>query len=58
MAVKLVCSRGLPCQNVEIGDINLRYKGTDGSSATSECANVKPRITGKLYPPACAKISS
>ncbi|KAF8409675.1 hypothetical protein HHK36_005754 [Tetracentron sinense] len=50
IAVKLVCSRDEPCQNVEVGDINLRYTGKEGP-AKSQCANVKPILSGKQNPP-------
>ena len=42
--VALVCSSGLPCENVKLRDINLRFNGT---IATARCANVKPTIEGK-----------
>ena len=54
VAVKLVCSKGIPCQNVAVADINLTYNGNKGS-ATSECANVKPNVSGKVNPQVCAK---
>ncbi|PRQ52566.1 putative glycosidase [Rosa chinensis] len=54
VAVKLVCSKGIPCQNVQVADINLTYNGNKGT-ATSECANVKPTVSGKVNPQVCAK---
>jgi len=53
LAVKLFCSRGTPCENVALNDINLVYHGINGT-AISECANVKPKLTGNLFPPVCA----
>ncbi|XP_050205673.1 exopolygalacturonase clone GBGA483-like [Mercurialis annua] len=57
LAVKLNCSKGMPCQNVSIGNINLKYSvnGKQQGKSTSECVNVKPRIIGKMVPPGCAK---
>ncbi|KAF8019026.1 hypothetical protein BT93_H3797 [Corymbia citriodora subsp. variegata] len=54
VAVKIACSKRIPCENVEIADINLVYRGPDGP-ATSECSNVSPLISGVQNPPACAK---
>ncbi|XP_057473976.1 exopolygalacturonase clone GBGA483-like [Actinidia eriantha] len=48
VAVKLVCSRGIPCWNVQMSGINLELAGT------SQCVNVKPTVSGKNFPPACA----
>ncbi|KAG2719461.1 hypothetical protein I3760_03G268600 [Carya illinoinensis] len=52
-AVKIICSRSIPCQNVQISDISLQYNGKDGP-ITSVCKNVKRSAFGKLNPPACA----
>ncbi|XP_048229649.1 exopolygalacturonase-like [Ricinus communis] len=41
--VKLLCSKGLPCEGVELNNINVVYKGPEGP-AKSECTNVKPKI--------------
>ncbi|KAM3753714.1 hypothetical protein ACB098_03G112800 [Castanea mollissima] len=51
-AVKLICSKSVPCQQVAVADIDLVYKGARGS-ATSTCVNVKPTVSGKQNPPAC-----
>ncbi|KAM6561941.1 hypothetical protein CsatB_021939 [Cannabis sativa] len=53
LAIKLVCSGGMPCQNVVVSDINLKYNGTQGSMS-SECKNVKPAVSGTLNPPICS----
>ncbi|KAG6748735.1 hypothetical protein POTOM_048668 [Populus tomentosa] len=54
VAVKIVCSRGLPCPNVSVEDedINFVYNGKEGSS-TSPCANVKPQVSRKVFPATC-----
>ncbi|GER34776.1 pectin lyase-like superfamily protein [Striga asiatica] len=51
--VTFACSSGKPCQNVEIGDIDLGFIGTIGN-ITTICSNVKPTVTGKMNPPLCA----
>ncbi|KAL6287235.1 hypothetical protein ACE6H2_011625 [Prunus campanulata] len=49
----LVCSQGLPCENVELSDIDLKYTGNKGP-ITSVCSNVKPTINRVAQPLACA----
>uniref|UniRef100_A0A7N2L8L5 Polygalacturonase n=1 Tax=Quercus lobata TaxID=97700 RepID=A0A7N2L8L5_QUELO len=51
-AMKLICSKSVPCQQVAVAGIDLVYKG-EGGSATSTCVNVKPTVSGKQNPPAC-----
>lgn len=52
-AVKLLCSKGHPCENVEIGNINIEYTGADGP-ASFECSNVEPKLVGTQNPKACS----
>lgn len=57
VAVILVCSQKIPCQNIEIGNINLVYNGVnvkvEGPETTSLCSNVKPTLFGKQIPATC-----
>ncbi|CAL2236931.1 unnamed protein product [Prunus armeniaca] len=56
LAVKLVCTTGIPCENVELTDIDLTYGGDKGP-LTSMCSNVKPTITGVTKALGCATSS-
>ncbi|KAJ9536324.1 hypothetical protein OSB04_un000504 [Centaurea solstitialis] len=52
VALKIACSQGIPCDNIEVSDINLTYKGAkEGGAAIFECSNVKPKVIGKNIPP-------
>ncbi|KAK4276320.1 hypothetical protein QN277_019282 [Acacia crassicarpa] len=46
--VSLICSAGVPCQNVELNNINLTFKG---AKVTAKCSHARPRITANA--PAC-----
>ena len=54
VAVKIVCSQSNPCEGVEVADIDLTYSGSEGP-IKSQCANVKPVISGKQNPPICGE---
>ncbi|KAK7304111.1 hypothetical protein RJT34_15165 [Clitoria ternatea] len=46
--VILICSRGVPCEEVDMTNVDLTF---NGAPAIAKCANVKPVIKGKA--PAC-----
>ncbi|XP_077214216.1 exopolygalacturonase-like isoform X2 [Tasmannia lanceolata] len=52
VAVNLLCSKGVPCQNLQLSNINLVYNGQGGAS-TASCTNVKGASSGKQIPPSC-----
>ncbi|XP_062103905.1 exopolygalacturonase-like [Humulus lupulus] len=50
---KLLCSLKLPCENVVVSDIDLKYTGSEGP-IQSECKNVNPTAEGTLNPKPCS----
>ncbi|RWR72103.1 Glycoside hydrolase [Cinnamomum micranthum f. kanehirae] len=52
VAVNILCSKGVPCQNVKLIDINLAYI-VQGVAATAACANVRGTSSGLQIPPSC-----
>ncbi|KAJ9686855.1 hypothetical protein PVL29_015626 [Vitis rotundifolia] len=54
LAVTLICSKGAPCQQVELGNIDLKYTGP-GGIALSQCKNVQPTLWGTQQPKTCAQ---
>ncbi|KAH6829649.1 hypothetical protein C2S53_011428 [Perilla frutescens var. hirtella] len=53
-AITLKCSGSKPCEDVEIGDVDLKYVGKHGCIITTKCADVKLRSVGNHNPPVCA----
>ncbi|KAG6406952.1 hypothetical protein SASPL_129931 [Salvia splendens] len=53
------CSSTKPCQDVHIGNIDLRFSGDPKlGGPTTQCQNVKYTSTGKQNPPLCVKTSA
>ncbi|XP_022973892.1 exopolygalacturonase-like [Cucurbita maxima] len=53
LAIRLICSRYLPCYDVKVSNIDLTYNGIKGS-ISSQCTNVKPIISGRQNPKICS----
>ncbi|KAK9277864.1 hypothetical protein L1049_027421 [Liquidambar formosana] len=52
VAVNLQCSSSVPCEKIELMDINLAYKGSDGP-VDSSCSHVSGVSYSKQMPPSC-----
>ncbi|CAN6453274.1 unnamed protein product [Victoria cruziana] len=52
VAVSLSCSKAFPCQNVNLKEINLSYKGP-GGPISSSCENIKATYSGTQVPDPC-----
>ncbi|KAF9611303.1 hypothetical protein IFM89_029741 [Coptis chinensis] len=52
LAVHFVCSQSLPCQNLELKRIYLRYNGKDGPVSAS-CTHARGDSFGKQTPASC-----
>ncbi|KAI4308457.1 hypothetical protein L6164_031534 [Bauhinia variegata] len=46
--ITLICSRGVPCENVLLSNVDLQF---NGKPAAAKCANIKPIMQGKV--PTC-----
>ncbi|KAJ0985839.1 hypothetical protein J5N97_004195 [Dioscorea zingiberensis] len=53
VAVNLLCSDAVPCTNVELSDIHLRYTGRQPATATTSCINVRGFSNGNTKPRSC-----
>jgi len=56
-AVIFACSKAYSCQNVHVGNINLKYTGKLGPT-TTKCSNVNPIVKGSMHPPLCVASSA
>ncbi|XP_072962609.1 exopolygalacturonase-like [Typha angustifolia] len=52
-AIKLVCSKAVPCNGVELSNINLVYNGDVEQDLTTICVNVKGTSNGNVMPNSC-----
>ncbi|KAI9071713.1 hypothetical protein K1719_046317 [Acacia pycnantha] len=41
----LICSSGVPCEEVKLTNINLKFQGTP---AIATCKNIKPQVFGNV----------
>uniref|UniRef100_A0A1D1ZAN4 Exopolygalacturonase n=1 Tax=Anthurium amnicola TaxID=1678845 RepID=A0A1D1ZAN4_9ARAE len=52
IAINLLCSELVPCEDVELNDIDLVYN-MKGQKAISSCSHVKGKSIGHVIPPSC-----
>ncbi|XXG58574.1 hypothetical protein AAC387_Pa04g0855 [Persea americana] len=52
VGVTLLCSKGLPCKNVKLQDINI-IPSKGAAPLTSTCSNIKALYMGTQVPPPC-----
>ncbi|KAH0469550.1 hypothetical protein IEQ34_001108 [Dendrobium chrysotoxum] len=51
-AINLVCSDRVPCEDIELSNIDLKYSVV-GDFAVASCVNVKGHSFGLMIPPSC-----
>uniref|UniRef100_A0A0D3GNK1 endo-polygalacturonase n=2 Tax=Oryza TaxID=4527 RepID=A0A0D3GNK1_9ORYZ len=56
-AIKLDCSRNVPCQGITLNDVKLTVKG-GGGDAKSTCRNAKWKKSGTVVPQPCASTTT
>ncbi|KAL4618820.1 hypothetical protein ACB092_06G038000 [Castanea dentata] len=56
ITVAFECSKGKPCDKIELNNINLTYHGAEGAVASS-CSNAKGIANGQQQPDSCMKHS-
>ncbi|KAK6941527.1 Kinesin motor domain, partial [Dillenia turbinata] len=57
VAVRLECSRGIPCRNIYLEDVHLDLS-SGKKHATSSCKNVKAKYSGTQIPPPCIEFET
>ncbi|KAG2719453.1 hypothetical protein I3760_03G267900 [Carya illinoinensis] len=55
-AVKISCSKSVPCEKVHLENIDIKFTGSGEYKAI--CENVKPTFAGTQNPPACTGSSA
>ncbi|XP_076923826.1 exopolygalacturonase-like [Bidens hawaiensis] len=53
IAVKIQCSKTVPCEGIKLVDINLAYHGREQGRAVSSCWNVEGESYGPQFPSGC-----